>query len=378
MLLLKTIAAVVLCVASIVKAAPAPTENHQFILSDEISSEDILLRPLEKEGNKPEPPNHTVLFLLEHLDSAKELAKLIAGVPEVKKLLNESTAVTVFAPSNEAFQHFQRFSPGDPAVTDVLLYHTVPTSRISTSLKNGDLVDTLLVLDSLGGVSQKIKVLAPHDEGIFLNHMAKVIKADIKASNGYVHSLDRILVPPPHIGKILFSRPQDFSVLLLALKRAGLVDDVVSASGVAVFAPVNKAFRKLGFRRLRYLFSDAGVNDLRKLLAYHVATDLTYASGIIDAGSITLPTLLDSATLHLQSKNEEDGQGHQNQVVEINEQAHVIFTDILASNGVIHGIDHVLDVPDEREQEYHNCGSDDDEEDDDFADVMEAFFDMDV
>ncbi|KAJ3220392.1 hypothetical protein HDU67_000059 [Dinochytrium kinnereticum] len=331
--------------AAAVAAAPAPAQSRPFVIADVLNEEDVL-RSISEESN-PTPPDHTVLFLVEHLESARELSKLLKEVPDIKNFLNETAAVTLFAPTNEAFRRKPNISPSGPGITDIA------ASRVSTSLKNGDLIDTMLVLDSLGGQAQKIKV----------------VKADIKGTNGYVHTVDRILLPPPHVGRTLYSRPQDFSVLVLALKRAELIDQLTSSVAITIFAPVNRAFRKLGFRRLRYLFSDEGANELKQILAYHVSTDLVYSGAIVQAGSATLPTLLDGETLQLQIRKEEDEQGHKNTVIEINDQAHVVFNDILSSNAAVHGIDHVLTPPGFVE-EVHDCHEEFD--DDDFAHVMEA------
>ncbi|KAJ3119120.1 hypothetical protein HDU96_000035 [Phlyctochytrium bullatum] len=365
------IASVLLALVGIAVAAPhaqRDSPDPALILAVNAQAQfDIARFDTISDDGKPLPADHTVLFLVENLDETRELAKLVAGSPAVQKQLNESLAVTFFAPTNDAFRRLPKLSPQDPFVSDVLLYHSVAEARPSGTLKNGDLVDTMLVLESLGGAAQKIKVLAPHDEGVFLNHMSKVVRPNIKGYNGLVHTIDRLLFPPLHIGRTLFGRPQDFSVLVLALKRTGLIDKASDAVGVTVFAPVNRAFRKLGFRKLRYLFSDAGSNELKQILAYHISTDLAYSNAVVQAGHASLPTLLDGASLKLQVQKEEDEQGHKNTVVEINDQAHVVFTDILASNGVIHGIDHVLVPPNAAAEDVKEPEADED----DFALMME-------
>ena len=99
---------------------------------------------------------------------------------------------TVFAPTDAAFAALPEgtvenlLKPENKAqLTKILTYHVVPGSVVSTSLKSGD-------VKSVEGSSLKVGVNA----GKVTVSGANVVKADIKASNGVIHVIDKVLMPP--------------------------------------------------------------------------------------------------------------------------------------------------------------------------------------
>uniref|UniRef100_A0A6S8EK33 FAS1 domain-containing protein n=1 Tax=Aureoumbra lagunensis TaxID=44058 RepID=A0A6S8EK33_9STRA len=114
---------------------------------------------------------------------------------ELATTLSGDGPFTVFAPNNEAFQNL---SEGDlttllndiPALTDVLLYHVVSGTVLSTDLMDGMVVSTLLTdatftVDLSNGVSF-----------VFETGSASPVSVDNLASNGVVHIIDTVLIPP--------------------------------------------------------------------------------------------------------------------------------------------------------------------------------------
>jgi len=99
---------------------------------------------------------------------------------------------TVFAPTDAAFAALpegtveELLKPENKAkLTKILTYHVVPGSVVSTSLKSGD-------VKSVEGSSLKVAV----STGKVTVGGANVVKADIKASNGVIHVIDKVLMPP--------------------------------------------------------------------------------------------------------------------------------------------------------------------------------------
>jgi uncharacterized surface protein with fasciclin (FAS1) repeats len=120
-----------------------------------------------------------------------------------------------------------------------------------------------------------------------------------------------------------------FNTLVAAVKAGGLVDTLKSSGPFTVFAPTDEAFRQLPPGTLDDLLKPQNKEKLVKILTYHVVSgDLKAQEG----------TKLDSAkTLEGGTLTIKSGAGG----VMVN-NAHVIKTDIAASNGVIHVIDAVL------------------------------------
>ena len=99
---------------------------------------------------------------------------------------------TVFALTDAAFAALPKGTvenlllPENKAqLTKILTYHVVPGSVVSTSLKSGD-------VKSVEGSSLKVAV----STGKVTVGGANVVKADIKASNGVIHVIDKVLMPP--------------------------------------------------------------------------------------------------------------------------------------------------------------------------------------
>jgi uncharacterized surface protein with fasciclin (FAS1) repeats len=115
------------------------------------------------------------------------------------KTLNGKGPFTVFAPTNAAFAKLKRTAPetfaavaGDKALlTKVLTYHVlakrVPsTAAVAAAKKNAS-------VKTVQGESIKLSL-----EGgkLFLNGGSQVIVADVKASNGVIHAINTVIVPP--------------------------------------------------------------------------------------------------------------------------------------------------------------------------------------
>ncbi|WP_445244440.1 fasciclin domain-containing protein [Microcoleus sp. OTE_8_concoct_300] len=121
----------------------------------------------------------------------KTLTKALGSAGLVTTLQGKGP-FTVFAPTDAAFAALPKgtvedlLKPANKAkLTKILTYHVVPGSVLSTSLKSGD-------VKSVEGSSLKVGV----NSGKVTVSGANVVKADIKASNGVIHVIDKVLMPP--------------------------------------------------------------------------------------------------------------------------------------------------------------------------------------
>jgi len=120
-----------------------------------------------------------------------------------------------------------------------------------------------------------------------------------------------------------------FNTLVAAVKAAGLVDSLKGAGPFTVFAPTDEAFAKLPAGTLENLLKPENKDQLRKILTYHVVPGEVMAKDVL---KLHAAKTLEGGSLKIQAGNG---------AVMVN-NAHVIKTDIAASNGVIHVIDTVL------------------------------------
>merc|ERR1711871_1523660 len=195
---------------------------------------------------------------------------------------------TVFAPTNEAFAKLPTLYRQlllDPknvkTLQKLLTYHVVSGSVLSKDLKDGEAIKTVEGQDATAHISQT---------GIKINDAA-VQTADVLASNGVVHIIDAVLMPPdldiPTKNIVgLASATADLSTLVTAVKAAGLVDTLSGKGPFTIFAPTNEAFAKLPTLYRQLLLDPKNVNTLQKLLTYHVVSGSVVSKDLKDGEAI--------------------------------------------------------------------------------------------
>jgi transforming growth factor-beta-induced protein len=247
----------------------------------------------------------------------KQLAAALTKAGLVDALKGDGP-FTVFAPSDAAFDALERDKPGTLAglsteqLTNVLKYHVVSGAAVKAAdLKSGQLVKTL------AGPSVAIDL-----EGGAKVNGVKVSSTDIAATNGVIHVIDAVLLPPGDIIEVATAAGK-FTKLAEALTNAGLVSALKGAGPFTVFAPTDDAFAKLS--------SVPSGDALKSVLQYHV---LEGTVGPLDlkeggaaktlSGSPVLFTLKDGAKINA---------------------AKITTTNVVAKNGVIHIIDTVIVPP---------------------------------
>ena len=239
--------------------------------------------------------------------------------------LSKDGPFTIFAPTDEAFAELPHGvltellkEKNKSQLADLLKYHVVAGSYYSNELP-------LLPLKTLNGQDVKFTV---GSGSVFING-SQVLTADIEASNGVIHVIDKVLIPqkPASIVEVA-SRSGQFSTLLKAAVEADLADTLSKDGPFTIFAPTDEAFAELPHGVLTELLKEKNKSQLADLLKYHVVAGSYYSN--------ELP-LLPLKTLNGQDVKFTVGSGS----VFIN-GSQVLTADIEASNGVIHVIDKVL------------------------------------
>lgn len=256
---------------------------------------------------------------------------LVAALQEAELVgaLQGEGPFTVFAPTDAAFTALlteynitAQDLLGHPQLAQVLLYHVVPGKVMSTDLSDGMMAETL----------KGDKLMIDLTNGVMVND-SNVVTADIEASNGVIHVIDKVLLPDDFvlsgndIVDIALSDP-NFSMLVSLLQKAELVGALQGQGPFTVFAPTNAAFEDL-LNALNITASDLMQQpDLAKVLLYHVVSGKAMSTDLVDG--MRLPTL-----------NGEYVYIDLSAGVMINEST-VVSADIQAVNGVIHVIDKIL------------------------------------
>lgn len=128
---------------------------------------------------------------------------------------------------------------------------------------------------------------------------------------------------------------ENFSILVQAVVRAGLVDELSADGPLTVFAPTNAAFAALLDELDADSLDDIDDETLISVLKYHVVSGKVLAGDLSDEQEVA-PILGDDQTFTI------DLTGGA-KIVDANDRvANITTTDIEASNGVIHVIDKVI------------------------------------
>jgi uncharacterized surface protein with fasciclin (FAS1) repeats len=140
---------------------------------------------------------------------AQTVVEIAAGNPDFSTLVSAVEAVglaetlsgdgpfTVFAPTNAAFEALPAGTlesllkpANEQQLTDILTYHVVPATVMAKDVEPGDVTTvngaTFEVAAENGGVT-----ITDGEGGT-----AKVVTTDIVASNGVIHVIDAVLIPP--------------------------------------------------------------------------------------------------------------------------------------------------------------------------------------
>tara|TARA_R110002050_G_scaffold24083_3_gene64325 strand:- start:101351 stop:102745 length:1395 start_codon:yes stop_codon:yes gene_type:complete len=284
-------------------------------------------------------PTNNIVELAQATPQLSKLEAALTKYPDLVSLLSGNGNFTVFAPNDDAFDGLLA-TIGQTDINDipedvlknVLQYHVYATAALEASavtsgtiiMANGELAD---VVSNTSGVT-------------IAN--AQVIAVDALATNGVVHIIDSVMVPPtilPIVGTIVAPAyfNKDFTTLIAAVQAADpsilelLLSNGPNDNGLTLFAPTNDAFTAAGITDL-----SAVVDIVDAVLAYHVVDgtvmqDMLPTSGIAAAEVLTL-----GGNIYVTNAGGE---------VSINGTTTVVATNITGSNGVVHVIDRTLVPP---------------------------------
>jgi uncharacterized surface protein with fasciclin (FAS1) repeats len=265
-----------------------------------------------------------------------QFSTLVAALTkaELVTTLQGTGPFTVFAPNNAAFSKAGITSLDGltkAALTPILTTHVLSGTVKAADVKSGA-AKTVNTANDI--------YLSKNADGVFINGSIKVLATDVNASNGVIHVIDNVIVPPTKTLVEIASGNPDFKELvelvLAADPAVAAALSKASADGLTVFAPTNAAFTEL-YKTLpkATLLLPATKKTLTDVLLYHVvpgrvfSTDLPNVSGMVGtanpAGKVSFSLAGGAKVIGSKSGN-----------------SNITAANILGTNGVIHVIDKVL------------------------------------
>jgi len=288
-------------------------------------------------------------------ESVADLSTLVAGVvaADLADTLSSPGPFTVFAPTNEGFAALPAgtldslMKPENKAqLADILTYHVLPSKVLSTDLDFFQRVTTVE-----GKPLHVIRYGHSVHVGPSIQELRRVTAADNLASNGVVHIIDGVMIPPSsslaehqdsHPSQNILQAAEqntDLSILVAALVGADLADTLSSPGPFTLFAPTDSAFGALPAGTLDDLMKPENKATLVDILTYHVVPGDFPAAAL---GPFQAVDTVEGKPVHIQKWG---GAVKVGSSLASTDLRNVIRADNFGTNGVFHVIDGVLSVP---------------------------------
>jgi len=259
------------------------------------------------------------------------LAGLGAQAPGVIGVLNGTGPTTLFAPTDEAFAKLIASLGGSipPAVAatvpEILKYHAV-AGNVQASNISYNITPTLMGTPSnLTSLPNQVLKLEK-DAGVTVTGGSRANVIDtIQASNGVIHVVDNVILPPASISDTLNS--EGLTSLAATLNATNLTSTLNGLTGATVFAPTNAALEKA-----QGLLAKLNASQVEEVLKYHVVPAVAYSTQLTNGQEVKTAQGED-VTITIAGNNV------------LANDARVAPKDILTNNGVIHVVDQVLLPP---------------------------------
>ncbi|XP_023230143.1 transforming growth factor-beta-induced protein ig-h3-like [Centruroides sculpturatus] len=247
-----------------------------------------------------------------------------------------NVTLTVFAPTDEAFEQLSQHELEEYTSTTEksrhLLNHHIIHGRYTTDImSDNQIVETY---ESRSELRLKVYRKAVGVE------TAIVKKSNIEGQNGVLHIIDRVLTPPKLNIIEMLDNNKEFSMFSEAVRRVRETEPYFLErngnpySTFTIFAPTDEAFKELGSRKLESIMGSN--KKLKKVIMNHVVDNM------MSSGSFSTSKVYYNVRTEYQTVNVHKKKGH----LMVN-GAHVIKSDMLTKDGIVHCIDQVL-MPEDR------------------------------
>lgn len=277
-----------------------------FIFTSALLIGAILLTGCE---NEEDDPKTIVDIAVDNGFSVLAAAVTSAGLVDD---LEGAGPFTLFAPTDAAFSAAGITASNVSSVEgleNILKYHVISGEVMSGDITTGS-------VNMLSGASAQLDAMS-----LTINDSKIISPYDLIGSNGVVHAIDAVMMPPQNIVQTAIDA--GYTVLAAGLVAAGLDDDLQGTGPFTVFAPSDAAFNAAGIT-----VSNIGdVAGLSEILLYHVVSGSVKSTDLSTSDVATLNT----QTIAIDAS-----------ALTVNDASIASPYDVLATNGVIHTIDGVL------------------------------------
>jgi uncharacterized surface protein with fasciclin (FAS1) repeats len=279
-------------------------------------------------------------------------------------MLNSYGTYTLFAPSNTGFEsYFNDLGIGglddldSASIHELLVYHILNKERLTSDMSPGFSSDTTAAGDYL------VYDMSQGDGAIHVNTKSRIHKVDRRVSNGVVHHVEEVLIPPNFTIWKYLSEDNSYSLFTAALEKTGYKEeaDLVDLkkgklnTTFTFYAETDEVFAAEGIQSLKDLENKLAQreSDLDEFMAYHIIkgkklkgalfTFMIQNEGLVTLSGKSINANIDQGLVFNQWW-EPDGTYH---AVTLEEED----SDIFARNGVLHTTQQVMFIPEDLELE---------------------------
>lgn len=315
---------------------------------------------LDDDDDSAGGPTQTILEIAVENENTTILeSAVLAADPSIAELLGGDDELTVFAPTDAAFQALldelgitaEALLADTDLLNTVLAYHVLATSvgevKADAAISVAQSPVPQNLVPTVNGEDVALSISQESNEDVLYVNTSRVTVTDVDATNGVIHLIDKVLLPPPSdlsdtsstiagiVTALAGSEEAEFEILLAALQTDGASDLLAAASNedaaLTVFAPTDAAFEML-LSELNLTAEQLLADDnLPTVLSQHIlgntVDSLTaYASNggtVANLAGTTLNVDIQDNALVIEGSNVTEAQ-------------------VEASNGVIHVIDKVI------------------------------------
>jgi uncharacterized surface protein with fasciclin (FAS1) repeats len=282
---------------------------------------------------EPIIPSNTIVDVAVANGNFTTLVTALQATGLDEALANPDINYTVFAPTDEAFALL-----GDEAIAELL----ADTDKLTNILTYHVISSEVDAAAATAAAGTTVQMLNENSIGLSLSgndllvNASTVIIPDVMASNGIIHAIDSVLMPPSMnepTGTIVDVASGDdrFSTLVEAIGAANLVGALSGEGPFTVFAPTNAAFDLIASGTIDALKLDE--EKIANLLKQHVVAGEVNSAAAYAANGTAVTTLsMAEIGVNIDTATDNISFG----------AANIIQTDIHTTNGIIHVIDAVI------------------------------------
>lgn len=246
---------------------------------------------------------------------------------------------TVLLPSDDAISilppaFVTELTENTTRLREILFYHIIPESIGVESIEGEDMIPTLLrkkdIRVTKGNAASELLMMSG----------ARVLgeRRDLSLEDGKVRfiQIDRVLVPPRGTLYEVIAAAPGLSIFKGLIDSTGLRNQLErdpnsGLNGLTLFVPTDSAFSQVNNEAAGILLRDAAV--ARSFLLNHFARGVFFASSLPTGTVVTTKNIGSDQELRIERPSKD--------LVRVNDVT-IAFADVLATNGVLHVIDHVL------------------------------------